>query len=200
MNNIISLGYNCFIKKYLDYKYVKTETSFFDYIGTSMWTINELINNDFKDLFDINDYKLLKILNKYTVVNKKYYIRVPHCLDNNLKNFNIFKDKYERRIIRLQTQLKENKKILFIRLEENMLNREIYPEYKDKFKKTELEYIYEFCDLMKIKYPKLEIKFIYISKNHETKIDNNIIILKNNYDFEYSNCIEYLDKILKNYI
>ena len=53
---LISLGYNCNIKKYIDSIRLNNPTHFFDYIGTSMWGINELILHNFTDIFNINDF------------------------------------------------------------------------------------------------------------------------------------------------
>ncbi len=204
-DKVISLGSNCFIKKYLDCKKNPNETFFFDYLGISMWSINELLKYNFKDLLNIKDYELLQIFNKNSdskikesIINKKYFIRFPHDLQSNLNNFKEFKEKYERRIERLQNYFKNCKKILFIRLEENMTDRIIYPEYEEKYKITELEYINEFSNLIKKLYPNLEITIIYISKNdcELNNTNNNIIILKNIYDFDYSNCCDYLNKII----
>jgi hypothetical protein len=204
---IISLGYNCFIKKYMIDIGISQETNLFDYIGTSMWTINKLFENDFKDLFNLEEYEKIKILvNDSTynnvVVNKRYYIRFMHDFKNPslpsinskfsvLKNFNYdimddvkikfksFKETYERRINRLKKLLIDEKKILFIRFEEPMNNRIIYDEYKKNFERSELNNIIDYSTMLKINYKKLEFKIIYLSNTHETKYlkENNIIIL-----------------------
>ena len=78
-NNVISLGYNCFFKKFLKIKLkINKETNFFDNIGTSMWSINELLLNDFQDFFIPEYYKQLEIKNNSNpnfLSNTKYYIR-----------------------------------------------------------------------------------------------------------------------------
>lgn len=85
----ISLGYNCLIKKYMNDIFISQETNLFDYLGTSMWSINELFLNDFNNLFNIEDYKKYKLLNKSKyniIINEKYYIRFPHDFDNKKNN------------------------------------------------------------------------------------------------------------------
>ena len=65
---IISLGSNCYNKIYLNKIGIKRETNYFDYIGTSMWAINELfIMNKFKDVFSNKD----NFINMFTYY---YYI------------------------------------------------------------------------------------------------------------------------------
>ena len=114
---IYSLGYNCCVKRYIDTISKKGATNLFDYIGSSMWAINKLFENDFQDLFDINMYKNMEITPNYNVItNEKYYFRFLHDLKT-MDNFKKFKESYERRIIRFKEDLNNKNKILFIRLE-----------------------------------------------------------------------------------
>jgi len=209
---ILSLGYNCFIKKYINDIGISQETNLFDYIGTSMWTINKLFENDFIDLFNIDEYENIQILKdgEKVITNKRYYIRFMHdfknlqngndrklllnndnkkfimntlinynIMDEMKKRFNSFKETYIRRINRLKNILNTEKNILFIRFEEPQENRIIYNEYKENFKKLELEYIKDFSNIIKLQYPNLNFKIIYISNTHKLNYlkDFNIIIL-----------------------
>lgn len=177
---IISLGYNCFVKKYVDGKFGKFETNFFDNTGISMWAVNELFENDFSDLFNIEDYEKMEIIPRYSVyTNKKYYLRCLHDLPD-LSRFNIYKESYERRIKRLDDTIK-NKNILFIRVEEHQKNRIIYDFYKEKFAKSELDYNKEFSNIIKNKYPNTKFKIIYISDIYDMQLfeDSNLLVLKN---------------------
>ena len=80
MNKFLSLGNNCFIKKYLN-TIQPGETNFFDYIGSSQWSINELFLNDFANLFNKEDYVNTKVLTDYEcVTHKHYYLRFLHDL------------------------------------------------------------------------------------------------------------------------
>ena len=227
MNNykIISLGYNCFIKKFTNDIGINQETNFFDYIGTSMWAINKLFENNFANLFNEDDYENLKIQtdNLIVITNKHYYFRFLHDFKNNthidLIKFNInkkidqkiiddvklqfykCKETYERRIIRLKDLLIKEKKILFIRLEETMHNRIIYDEYKSYFEKPELDYIIDYSKMIKINYPNLDFKIIYISKIHDNKymMENNLIIL-NSRDViidTWDNCLDGLKDLFR---
>ena len=51
--NICSIGYDCSIKRFIS-QYIDCELNVFDYIGTPMWSINELILNNFNDITNIN--------------------------------------------------------------------------------------------------------------------------------------------------
>ena len=84
---IISLGSNCFIKLFLNDINYKEETYFFDYIGTSMWSINELIENNFNDLFNKDKFEKKQILflgkDKYIY---QYYLRFKHDVKQNFNS------------------------------------------------------------------------------------------------------------------
>ena len=49
-HKIISLGFNCFIKIFLNKMKIEQETQFFDWIGSSTWSIRLLLENHFDDL------------------------------------------------------------------------------------------------------------------------------------------------------
>ena len=61
-NVVMSLGYNCYTKLYLNSKKIEQETHFFDYIGTSVWTIIDLLNNDFEGVFDNENYEIMNVI------------------------------------------------------------------------------------------------------------------------------------------
>jgi len=193
-DKIISLGCKCYVKLFLDSIKHKSETQFFDYIGSSMWAINDLFKDDFSGLFDkgIDELEKKKILysgfDKYIITHKKYYLRFKHDFKQNcnselkenikLEDFNKVSEKYERRKERLINILQEDKEtLLFIRYEENQENRIKYGEDK----KSEIEYIYEFIDIIKQKYPlkKFCILFLSDTMENDDKRDKNLIILKN---------------------
>lgn len=189
-NNLVSIGYNCFFKKFLKTKIMfKKETHFFDNIGISMWAINELLSNDFEDFFNHEYYKKIQIKNNEDnnfLSNTKYYVRFPHDLEvskfnNNYNNryFVNFVNTYQRRKIRLYNFLTNCKKIIFLRLEEDNDKRIFYPEYEEKFINTEFENLISFSEIIKKKFNNQNFVIIFISRTLETNIDdaNNIIIL-----------------------
>lgn len=189
-NNFISIGYNCFFKKFLKIKFLnKKETNFFDNIGISMWGINELLLNDFEDFFNPDNYKQIKIKNNGDnefLSNIKYYVRFPHDLliskfngNYNGQYFNNFISTYSRRKTRLYDLLTNCKKVVFLRLEEDIDDRIIYPEYGEKFKAGEFENLLVFTEIIKNKFPNLNFTVIFVSRTVETNIylSNNIIVL-----------------------
>ena len=197
---LLSLGSNCNVKKYIDTIKPNNPTQFFDYIGTSMWAINELIENDFTDIFNKDDFENMRTNTKYgnIVTNKKYYLRFLHDLknidhdktkvytiNNNIhvckaNNFAECKDKYDRRRQRFIDILTSSNKILFIRLEEDNRDRIIYDIYKDKLQKSELEYTFDLSNTLKRKYTSLDFMILVISFNHDTTYyqEHNVIVLK----------------------
>jgi hypothetical protein len=179
-DKIISLGFNCFIKRFKQQELkISEETDLFDYIGTPMWGINLFIQNDFTGLDKKNEYINMKINEKKTMItNKQYYFRFLHDLTNeNLNNiFDEFVNKYTRRIERFKNIIINQKNILFIRIEEDQ-NRIKHKEYKDKYKRTEIDYLQEFCGLITAMNPDLHFKIIYISKSLQNNVMDKIIIL-----------------------
>jgi len=197
---IISLGYNCSIKIYIK-SINDQETHLFDWIGSPMWGINKLINDNF-DLFNIDDYGLIEIFitdapDKYIFSNKKYYFKFIHDLPTGMtldktilhanKNgelikinyYQQFKSKYERRIERLNTLLNSTNSIVFLRLEEVLINKKIHDEYINYYSKPEIEHVKEFINIIKDKYPNLKFKLIFISTSNKTEILDNLLILHN---------------------
>jgi hypothetical protein len=222
---IIPLGYNCFVKKYLNYIGLSQETQLFDYIGSSMWGINKFIENDYKNLFDLNEYELLQInTNKIEkiVTHKKYYFRFLHDLKdvpkknyeiryinnkyskkiikiqnrNNDDLFKSFQEKYERRIIRFKNLLNTKNKIVFTRFDEKLDDRIMYDFIKDNYNKNEIEYLNDFSNIIKKINNNLEFYIIFISKNLQNSINNNNIIILN--DTENINNYENCDFKLNN--
>lgn len=195
MNNIfenykvISLGYDCYVKM----KFCPNqETHFFDYIGSSMWSINELLKNKFEDVLNFDYFENLEITkDTFYITNKKYYIRFPHDFKSitqigKVKRITMkiteeikkkFIDKYTRRISRFYDLLTGNEKLLFIRKEEHT-NRISYPEYNEHIKYTEIYYIREFINILKKDYPNLNFKIIFFSFSQETSKEDNLLILQ----------------------
>jgi hypothetical protein len=191
-DKVISLGSNCYIRLYLDSINVKKETHFFDNIGSSMWSINKLVENNFSDLFNQDDYCMMHISNtkdKYIYTHKKYYLIFKHdFLQNYLSNVNSvskktfleFKIKYERRKERFIQLINNKDTVLFIRLEENR-NPKIHHEiYEKNFETSELEYVKIFSNIIKKINPSKKFLIIFISKQNKNNYDfeNNIITIK----------------------
>ena len=204
-DKVLSLGSNCFVKSFLQYSNIIQETNFFDNIGSPMWGVCELLENDFGDLSNIQDYDKLQINDKLkTLTNKRYYLRLKHqdhIWRNNkpdLKSLNNLFVTFERRAKRFQEHLKDNKKILFIRLEQDDSKRVFYPEYKGKNEGDEIKYVKEFSKIIKRKYPELTFDILFISKIVDPSYDeeNKIIIMPNPYeDMHWDDCNNKLNTI-----
>ncbi len=190
-NQIISLGSSCFTKRFIDFLGIKQETHFFDYLGTKGWSIHQLLQNDFKDLFDKNDYVNLRILSKgdeYTITNKKYYINFKHDFPQTFKEIthpihisqyqNVF-SKYERRVNRFKNLINNiENKILFIRIEQRS-DRVIRDEDSEKNNLGELYFCKEFMKLFKEKNKNIFLLFFYSHIDKDTYFpDENLIVLK----------------------
>jgi len=165
-DKILSLGSKCcvkfFIEKILKPPYGNTEL--FDYIGTSMGQINELIVNDFEDLTTDTYFELLNIIygEDPIVTNTKYYMRFKHDLRKPEDACGLeFKNKMKRRILRFKQNIEKSKNILFIRQEESNFLRVPYKLQK----KSELEELREFIDILHGKYKCGKITVIYINAN-----------------------------------
>ena len=213
----MSLGYNCSMKNYIKL-YIDQPTYIFDWIGSPMWGINKFINDDF-DLFNINDYGPVKLWNtKKDIIfcNKKYYFKFIHDLptdvdlnktliSNNkygnvikINYFTTFKEKYQRRISKFKEMLKLPKPIIFFRMEENMTDKVNHEEYIELYLMSELDYIKEFFNIMKNKYPTFNFKFIFFSKMHENKLTDNLLILNHNLDTSDSEFNKKMDILMIN--
>jgi ribosomal protein S17E len=150
-DNVSSLGYNCFPKIYFTSKKINQETHFFDYIGTSVWSIIELFKNDFEGMFDHENYKIMNIMktgdNQQLVVNDKYFIRCKHDFKKTLlkpceidnTELNTFIEKMKRRKERLMNMLLDNKSLIFIRYEEDRSGRHIIEEYEPRYETSYID-------------------------------------------------------------
>ena len=192
----ISLGYSCFIKISLIHN---QETHIFDWIGSSMWTINDLLQNKFDGMFEkgaIVKKKILANSNQQIFTHTKYYLRFLHDF-NNGKNiisdeqFNEFKEKNERRIKRFYELLNnKNNKLLFMRLEEKKEHR------IDKYDRLEVDELKLFSKYIQKTYPDLTfmiIHFRYIPNNGYDE-ENHIITLPVSHDIKVETCKEELNK------
>ncbi len=207
----LSLGSTCFTKKFMLSIGINQETEYFDYIGTPVWAITDLIkNNKLDKIFHYNDYKNIKILNdkedSYNITYIPQFLIFKHDFAQTHKQltqplsfiqFNDFKAKYTRRALRFNHSLHHSDSILFIRYEQYK-NYIIHDIYKDKYEKNELTQLYEFSFMLKEKYSSLKFNILFFYSNvEESYYDNihNILILKNNKILTYDDCHEKLHEI-----
>lgn len=183
-NVVMSLGYNCYTKLYLNSKKIEQETHFFDYIGTSVWTIIDLLNNDFEGVFDNENYEIMNVMkegdDQYLVVNKKYFIRCKHEFKKSLETkkfqkdmvidddeLNDFIEKMKRRKVRFMNLLLNNDSLLLIRYEEDPTGRHDFKEYDEKYTISYMENLQILSDMFKKINPEKKIIILDISHRHD---------------------------------
>jgi hypothetical protein len=193
---IVSLGYSCYPKLFIN-KIIKKETNFFDWIGSSTWSIIKLLKNNFNNFLNKENYYLNKIFKPHNdellIYNKEYYIRFVHDGDflKNNEEWNNFENKYTRRINRFNKLLKSEKNLLFFYLEENVLRynklyqeiKKYYPKNKENYhieqSKLEQGRMFDIVKILKAKYNKHNFKIIYFSHFiDKTNYTDNIIFIK----------------------
>jgi hypothetical protein len=194
---IVSLGYSCYPKLFIN-EIIKKETNFFDWIGSSTWSIIKLLKNNFNNFLNKENYYYLnKIFKPHNhellIYNKEYYIRFIHDGDflKNNEEWNNFENKYTRRINRFNKLLKSEKNLLFFYLEENLLRynklyqeiKKYYPKNKENYhieqSKLEQGRMFDIVKILKAKYNKHNFKIIYFSHFiDKTNYTDNIIFIK----------------------
>ncbi len=197
-HKMISLGFNCYIKIFLNKMKIEQETQFFDWIGSSTWSIRLLLENNFENLLQKENLKYLQTIqkeNEYVWTDELYYLRFKHDFEQtHLKEtkqithqeWKEVKDKYERRKDRfiqiLQEYEKNQKPLLFIRLQEDFDER-IYLDHHILIQKEdEINDLLWISNWIQNQYPNLIFKIIFISRitnqiSHLHKTDSHLLIL-----------------------
>lgn len=172
----------------INYTTTSNETQFFDWLVTSMKSVNQLLENT-PIIFESN-----YIYPNTTSINfKNFDLLVSHhdIHKFNDNSINEITEKYIRRYERLINTIKEQKKINFIRYCKNQQN-------------LEEEEIYTFYKNIKNINPELVFNFILISDYNDlvipSNLDNFIYINLNNYvDDDILNETDDYFKIIKSY-
>lgn len=192
----ISLGANCYMKlHYFNMAKISQPTDYFDYVGSSAWSLAELLENDFSGHVDNIEY-IQSTLNEWMFANTRYNIRFKHDFDKKYKTlesipqpiFEEFQEKYERRKDRFINALLDTKKpILFFRAEEyykptrqpHGLISTVYPSDSEKIPDFEYANYAKFCSIVKKRYRR-NFATIYVSqKPNSVDLENNIIVVHN---------------------
>ena len=196
----MSIGYNCYMKMYLSLNKVLQATNYFDYVGSSMWSLVELFENDFEGHIDPKNIEYVDPTPDGSLfVNVRYYVRFLHdfrrdqqALDQIPKRyFEEFQNKYKRRFERLIEILRDlNKPILFMRFEETFeLERKLYgpianvypsiDKGKEALSDFEMENLIKFYSILKTKFSRNNFATIYVShtKSDQIDLENNTVIL-----------------------
>jgi hypothetical protein len=176
-DTVISLGYNCFPKLYIN-RYVKSsETQIFDYLGTPVWALNKLIENKWEGLTDSTkftphsffDHKKNQIL-----AHDNYHICFPHDVKQKTDfDSPVFKDKIQRRIQRFEETVRNSSRLLFIRL-----TIDKYVKH-DEAEDTPEQALEKFVTLIKTTYECPSVTVIYINSEKDGwNNDHTILFVK----------------------
>ena len=186
-DEVSSLGYNCYTKLYFNSRKMDKETQFFDYIGTSVWSIIELLENDFDGIFDKSNYKIMNIMktgdDQFLVVNEKYFIRckhefkktlnqkfdpeILHEYEINKEELEDFIEKMKRRKERFMNMLASNNSLLFIRYEEDPTGRHDIKQYESKLNISYIDNLKILSDMFKKINPEKKITILDLSHRHD---------------------------------
>lgn len=187
---IISLGFNCFPRGYIDacISPRQKETQFFDWTGSSLWSIVELLENEFKGIDDPEQYVQLDIRPGTAMISHKhYYLRFLHDFTPRQHRLGLLHRvpdcvaKYKRRAARFLELLQTSKKILFLRFEESTKNRIMVPRDTQMRKPCEMDHLCDLFLLLKRKYPHLETKFVWLGeKKNANVVAENIVCVECN--------------------
>jgi hypothetical protein len=200
-NKILSLGANCYPKLFIS-KILKPsygETELFDYIGTSMWSINLLLLNDFQGLYDKNNFELLQILKcgPYVVTNTKYYLRFKHDLNTvKMAESADFQEKMKRRIDRFKLNVSKNEHVLFIRQQESKKKRLPYNLHENR---SEIDELHDFIDTLHMKYNCKKATVIFINLEHDGWNErHDILSIKvDSLDYDWKNAHNYIKQLFE---
>jgi hypothetical protein len=165
----------------INYTTTSNETQFFDWLVTSMKSVNEILEN--KPIIFESNYIYPNSLNNTSINFKNFDLLISHhdIHEFNDNSINEITEKYIRRYERLINTIKEEKKINFIRYCKNQQN-------------LEEEEIYTFYKNIKNINPNLVFNFILISDYNDLVIPSNL--LKDN--FIYINLNNYVDDDILN--
>jgi thermostable 8-oxoguanine DNA glycosylase len=175
----ISLGYSCYPAMFITKVGVADLTFYerhvFDWLGTSMWSICKLIENDFADFISSKDVLVNRKHNidsdTFHITNSENNVIFSHdfnYLENVTENdVNKVREKYDRRIERFKQMLVSDKKIVFIRLERWNSNFINFPEYN--ITESETFYVKKFSSLLKEK--GTNFKILYLTTTNPTAWD-----------------------------
>lgn len=207
----VSIGYNCFMRICIDRSNIlKPMTNFFDYLGTPMWAVHQLIQNDFpSDFFDQTMYKnMFMFKDRKNVMHtnriythSKYMIRVAHDLPNYNDpsppfpqlEFDAFVLKYKRRIPRFKQLLEQTRfPLLFFRYQEPLENHDIPTEHEHYYDVPEDQQMERFDQMLQQKYPSLRYKILYFQTDVEDQVRGNVIYCKRTTRLEFPTIFEDL--------
>ena len=181
----ISLGYNCFVRVFFQ-EFLKATARYpFDWAGTPMWAICELMDADFAEFCPrerltprkrfTDDDEIFLTNTRYNMVFQHDYGKDHAAIPRD--TYKRVTEEYGRRIQRWRDALAGSQQLLFFRLEASERSRS---EYEGSVRpKTESEYLWEFTDKLKTRGANYHI--IYITHTQPQGYDAERKIINLNY-------------------
>jgi hypothetical protein len=172
---VMSLGSDCYTRFFLNGLYGKKETQLFDYIGSSMWSINDMIEADFEGLTDVSHYRVRTIIKgaPSMPVHERYNLRFLHdgrVITHNRRRCTLnkmFTDKLVRRAQRFKETITSARNPLFVRVQEKT---GILWQPKD-FPADEMSEILRFRELIRTKYGVTQCTIVYVNRDYDGEHD-----------------------------
>jgi len=181
----VSLGFSCHTKVYIE-ELLATRMirQPFDWIGCPMWSICELLKNDFKD-FTVPEK--LKPLKRFIGDHKDYLTHIDYNIvfvHDYGKQFHHISDEthkkvsedYVRRVERWNELLNSRNHILFIRLETDGRKRIQRPQFDRPG--AEYDYLKEFSQILQAKDVKFSIVYLSTTTPRGYDAENHIVTVQ----------------------
>lgn len=181
---ILSIGGNCNPKLYLE-KYIQSEpTCFFDYIGSTIAAICDIITQNWDGLNNPSMYTQFNRLNnpKDTIVtHKDHYLHFIHDVHTLSQVNDAFFNKLNRRIERFDSILRTSKKLLLIRYMTLPVNH----AYCSPDTPVDDAMVAQCIPLLTSKYGPRDICMIYINDTRDGWKDNVLYVKIDALDIEW---------------
>ena len=176
------------------------ETQLFDTIGTSMWSINQLIEDRFEGILDRHLFKDIVHREGHgtIVTNTRYNLRFKHDLSFAIQSRSLsFRAKVNRRIPRLEGIFRDAKQLLLIRYQEIQTHRIQHGPVTDE--RTEL---YRFTTLLRSHYHQQNYVIIYITSDPGGWDETHRILSvhTDELDSSYDGCADRLSRLISPYL
>jgi hypothetical protein len=190
----VSLGWHCHVALFLqdlgDLEKKRLERNVFDWFGIPMWSICDLVDRSFANL---TTREFLKMRPRFTkkkdeiLSHLTYDIRFLHEFKTGPESVSNeewaeFEDKYKRRVERFQAMLQfskdTGKKLLFVRMEQDLHEKIVYSEFEKPKEHDELYYVKRFADQMKERGVKFQILFFTSSFPGGYDPEHNLLSLR----------------------
>jgi hypothetical protein len=185
-DNYISIGYNCFSAMLLNNLKLREKAYPLDWVNSSPEYILKYFKTNFENYYLPNETATVNYLGQQFVWERQHKMAEAndyHCenniSDNSLSIYEDNRNKYERRITRINNLLNTKESILFIYSTEYTINSRKNCNFEKKMKDNEDKYHNDLVELKKFmsnKYPnkKIDILTIYFNSKNKYPISGKI--------------------------